>query len=122
MGPAGGRHGYHRHNRLCSATSRPYSHLELPEEGTAFEAGDAFGTIWTVKSVDDLYTPVGGEVVEVNGTLNDAPERISEDPYGEGWIIRLRISSEGGLLSAEEYEKVIQEQARTTRPRGRWQD
>ena len=84
--------------------------IELPEEGASFGAGDAFGTIESVKAVSDLYAPIGGEVVEVNEALNDAPEKVNEDPYGEGWIIRLRVSGEGNLLSAEEYEKVLEEE------------
>ncbi|MBD0356260.1 MAG: glycine cleavage system protein GcvH [Rubrobacter sp.] len=84
--------------------------IELPEEGASFGTGDAFGTIESVKAVSDLYAPVGGEVVEVNEALNDAPEKVNEDPYGEGWIIRLRVSGEGNLLSAEEYEKVLEEE------------
>jgi glycine cleavage system H protein len=84
--------------------------IELPEEGASFGAGDAFGTIESVKAVSDLYAPVSGEVVEVNEALNDAPEKINEDPYGEGWIIRLRVSGDGNLLSAEEYEKVLEEE------------
>ncbi len=84
--------------------------IELPEEGASFGAGDAFGTIESVKAVSDLYAPVGGEVVEVNEALNDNPEKVNEDPYGEGWMIKLRISEEGELLSAEEYEKVVEEE------------
>jgi glycine cleavage system H protein len=84
--------------------------IELPEEGASFGTGDAFGTIESVKAVSDLYAPVDGEVVEVNEALNDAPEKVNEDPYGEGWIIRLRVSGEGNLLSAEEYEKVLEEE------------
>ncbi len=84
--------------------------IELPAEGDSFGAGDSFGTIESVKAVSDLYTPVGGEVVEVNETLNDSPERVNEDPYGGGWMIRLRISDdEGNLLSAGEYERVLEE-------------
>jgi glycine cleavage system H protein len=84
--------------------------IELPKEGASFGAGDAFGTIESVKAVSDLYAPVGGEVVEVNSALEDAPEKVNEDPYGDGWIIRLRVSGEGSLLSAEEYEKVLEEE------------
>lgn len=84
--------------------------VELPEEGATFGAGDAFGTIESVKAVSDLYAPVGGEVVKVNSALEDAPEKVNEDPYGDGWIIRLRVSDEGDLLSAEEYEKVLEEE------------
>ena len=85
--------------------------IELPEKGASFSAGDSFGTIESVKAVSDLYAPVGGEVVEVNETLNDSPERVNEDPYGGGWMIRLRVSEEGDLLSAEEYEKVLEEES-----------
>ena len=84
--------------------------IELPEEGATFEAGDSFGTIESVKAVSDLYAPVGGEVVEVNETLNDSPERVNEDPYGGGWMIRLRISGDGELLSADEYERLLEEE------------
>ena len=84
--------------------------IELPEEGASFGTGDAFGTIESVKAVSDLYAPVGGEVVEVNEALNDAPEKVNEDPYGDGWIVRLRVSGEGDLLSAAEYEKVLEEE------------
>ena len=85
--------------------------VELPDEGTTLDAGESFGTVESVKAVSDLYTPVGGEVVEVNSALNDAPEKINEDPYGEGWIVKLRTSGEAELLSAEGYEKVLQEEA-----------
>ena len=85
--------------------------VELPDEGTTLDAGESFGTVESVKAVSDLYTPIGGEVVEVNSALNDAPEKINEDPYGEGWIVKLRTSGEAELLSAEGYEKVLQEEA-----------
>ena len=85
--------------------------VELPEEGATFDVGDSFGTVESVKAVSDLYTPVGGEVVEVNEALGDTPEKINEDPYGDGWIIRLRVSGEGeGLLSASDYEQLLEEQ------------
>lgn len=84
--------------------------IELPEEGASFGSGDSFGTIESVKAVSDLYTPVSGEVVGVNETLNDSPERVNEDPYGGGWMIRLRVSGEGELLSANEYEKLLEEE------------
>ena len=84
--------------------------VELPEEGATFGAGDAFGTIESVKAVSDLYAPVGGAVVEVNSALDDVPEKVNEDPYGDGWIVRLRVSGEGDLLSAAEYEKVLEEE------------
>ena len=86
-------------------------YIELPEQGATFEAGDSFGTVESVKAVSDLYTPVGGEVVEVNEALGDSPEKINEDPYGEGWILKVRVSDEGaGLLSASEYEQFLEEE------------
>ena len=84
--------------------------VELPEKGASFGASDAFGTVESVKAVSDLYAPVGGEVVEVNEALNDAPEKINEEPYGDGWIIRLRVSEEADLLSAGDYEKLLEEE------------
>ncbi len=86
-------------------------YVELPEVGVAFEGGEAFGTVESVKAVSDLYTLVGGEVVEVNGTLEESPERINEDPYGEGWLVKLRISGPGAeLLSASGYERFLEEE------------
>ncbi len=85
--------------------------VELPEEGATLEAGDSFGTVESVKAVSDLYTPVGGEVVEVNEALNDSPEKINEDPYGDGWIVKLRTSGDASdLLSASEYEQFLEEE------------
>jgi glycine cleavage system H protein len=85
--------------------------VELPDEGATFDAGESFGTVESVKAVSDLYAPVGGEVVEVNSTLEDAPENINEDPYGEGWIVKLRTTDELDLLSPEAYEKVVEEES-----------
>ena len=85
--------------------------VELPEVGATLDAGDSFGTVESVKAVSDLYVPVGGEVVEVNEALNDSPEKINEDPYGDGWIVKLRTSGDAsGLLSASDYEKFIEEE------------
>ena len=82
--------------------------VELPEVGSTVSAGDSFGTVESVKAVSDLYAPVGGEVVEVNSSLEDAPEKINDDPYGEGWIVKLNTSEEADLLSPDEYEKVVE--------------
>ena len=84
--------------------------VELPETGATFDAGDSFGTVESVKAVSDLYTPVGGEVVEVNEALNDSPEKINEDPYGEGWIVKIQVSGEADLLSASDYEQFLEEE------------
>jgi glycine cleavage system H protein len=85
--------------------------VELPDVGATIAAGDSFGTVESVKAVSDLYTPVGGEVVEVNSSLEDAPEKINDDPYGEGWIVKLGTSEVADLLSPEEYEKVVEEES-----------
>jgi glycine cleavage system H protein len=85
--------------------------VELPDVGDTIGAGDSFGTVESVKAVSDLYTPVGGEVVEINSSLEDAPEKINDDPYGEGWIVKLSTSEEADLLSSEEYEKVVEEES-----------
>jgi glycine cleavage system H protein len=96
----------HAQDELCGVVF-----VERPEEGDTFDAGESFGTVESVKAVSDLYAPVGGEVVEVNSALEDAPENINEDPYGEGWIVKLRITDEADLLSPEEYEKVVEEES-----------
>ena len=83
--------------------------VELPEVGRTLDAGEAFGAVESVKAVSDLYAPIAGEVVEVNESLGDNPEKINEDSYGEGWILKLRVSGEADLLSAEDYEKLLEE-------------
>lgn len=86
--------------------------VELPSVGDTFEAGETFGTVESVKAVSDLYAPIAGEVVEANQALEDGPEKINEDPYGEGWILKLRVSGEasGDLLSAADYDKFVEEE------------
>ena len=85
--------------------------VELPEQGATLAAGDSFGAVESVKAVSDLYAPLGGEVVEVNSSLEDSPEKINEDPYGEGWILKLQVSDQAELLSAAEYEKLLEEES-----------
>ena len=84
--------------------------LDLPEEGTALEKGDVFGSVESAKAVEDLFAPISGEVVRVNTDLVDAPEAINEDPYGEGWMVVLKIEDESeldDLMSAEAYEELL---------------
>ncbi len=87
-------------------------YVELPEAGDVFEAMDIFGTIEAVKAVSDLYCPVGGEIVEVNEELEDDPALVNTDPYGEGWMVRLRVDDPaevGQLLDATGYADHIGE-------------
>ncbi len=87
--------------------------VELPEEGTRVEKGDSFGVVESTKSVSDLFVPLAGEVVETNDPLLDSPEILNEDPYGEGWMIKIKLSHPGEieeLLSAEAYRKLLEEE------------
>uniref|UniRef100_A0A832I338 Glycine cleavage system H protein n=1 Tax=Eiseniibacteriota bacterium TaxID=2212470 RepID=A0A832I338_UNCEI len=87
--------------------------VELPEVGRRLEAGAAFGVVEAVKTVSDLYAPLAGEVVEVNGALADQPGLVNQSPYGEGWMIRLRPSDPAqyaSLLNHVDYEKLVEEQ------------
>lgn len=84
--------------------------VELPSAGASFDAHASFGTIEAVKAVSDLYSPVAGEVVESNGALDNDPALVNNDPYGEGWMIKLRVSdpsSIDALLTAAQYEQLI---------------
>ena len=84
--------------------------VEVEIEGDNLEAGDTFGTIEAVKTVSDLYIPVAGEVLEFNSALEDQPDLVNKDPYGEGWIIKMKVDDEAqldGLLSADAYKATI---------------
>ena len=87
-------------------------YMELPSVGTAVTAGDSFGEVESVKATSDLYCPVEGEIVEVNSSLPDKLDTLSSDPYGEGWIIKVKLSNEdalGKLLNYESYQKQNEE-------------
>lgn len=89
-------------------------YVELPKIGDKFEASEPFGTVESVKAVSEVYMPLAGSVVEVNESLNDSPEQVNEDPYGEGWMIRIKIdnpSQVDALLTAIEYEDYIKEES-----------
>jgi glycine cleavage system H protein len=73
--------------------------VELPEVGTHFEEKAVFGVVESVKAASDLYMPVSGEVIEINDELNDAPEKVNSDPYGEGWMIKVRPDSSASIMS-----------------------
>ena len=85
-------------------------YVELPKAGESFSAHDTFGSVESVKAVSELFLPVAGEITEVNESLSDEPEKVNSDPYGEGWMLRLKLSNRGevdSLLSAAEYEDYI---------------
>ena len=82
--------------------------LELPEVGKKVTAGQPFGSVEAVKTVSDLYSPFSGEVIEVNGVLADKAETINSDPYGNGWIVKIKVSdmsAKSSLLSADKYRE-----------------
>jgi len=86
--------------------------LELPAVGREVETGDTMGVIESVKAASDLYSPVAGSVVEVNDTLNDNPEKINQDPYGAGWLIKVRLNGDlsEGLLDEQGYRAMTEGQ------------
>lgn len=89
-------------------------YVDLPAEGDTVVTGETFGEIESVKSVSELFSPVNGEIVKVNDALTDSPETVNEDPYGEGWMIEVKLAGASeidGLLSVEEYEAFIAEEA-----------
>ena len=82
-------------------------YVELPKVGETFAANESFGSVESVKAVSEIFTPVTGDVVAVNDSLADAPEKVNKDPYGEGWMLKIRMSNTGevdSLLTAAEYE------------------
>jgi glycine cleavage system H protein len=84
--------------------------VDLPEVGRQVGAGDVFGEVESTKSVSELFAPVDGEIVSVNGAVADSPELINSDPYGEGWLIEIRLddpSALEALLEAEAYDALI---------------
>jgi glycine cleavage system H protein len=86
-------------------------HYEAPDVGSTVSKDTSYGEVESVKAVSDLISPLSGEVLEVNQKVVDAPETVNEDPYGDGWLIRIRMSSTGErdqLLSAAEYRKVLE--------------
>lgn len=85
--------------------------IETPQKGTKLEFHQSLGVIESVKAVSDIYSPVSGEVTEVNQKLEESPELVNEDPHGEGWIVKIKIQDESELeelMSASEYEKFLE--------------
>ncbi|WP_110599568.1 MULTISPECIES: glycine cleavage system protein GcvH [Salinicola] len=84
--------------------------VELPDPGRELDAGDEFGVIESVKAASDLYSPLAGEIVEVNESLEDAPETVNDSPYGDGWILKLQLTDQGdleSLMSADAYRELV---------------
>ena len=89
--------------------------VELPDLGEIFDEGQEFGTIESVKAVSELFLPVAGEIVDVNKTLDDEPNAVNEDPHGDGWLVQVKVTSDGaldGLMNAAAYEKFVEEEAK----------
>ena len=89
-------------------------YVELPKVGETFGAHDVFGSVESVKAVSEIFFPVAGEVTEVNESLADEPERVNSDPYGDGWMVRIRLTNPGdvdSLLSPAEYEDFIKSES-----------
>ena len=84
--------------------------VDIQTEGETLEAGETFGTIEVVKTISDLFIPVAGEVLEQNAALADQPELVNQDPYGEGWMVKITVNNPAeldSLLDADGYEKLI---------------
>ncbi|MEA2347110.1 MAG: glycine cleavage system protein [Thermoleophilaceae bacterium] len=84
--------------------------FDLPEVGSAVSANEPYAELESVKAVSDVYSPMSGEIVEVNAALSDAPETINDDPYGQGWLVKVKLSNPGekdSLLSAEDYKGLL---------------
>jgi glycine cleavage system H protein len=88
-------------------------YVDLPESGTEITQFDKFGEIESVKAVSDLFTPVGGKIVEVNTEVTDMPEKVNEDPYSVGWLLKVEVSDAGSqldkLMDAAAYDKLTAE-------------
>lgn len=89
-------------------------YVELPEVGDTINAGDEVGVVESVKAASDIYSPVTGEIIAVNEALNDNPEQVNSDPYGDGWLYRIKLTDPEeleDLMSAEEYAEQLEEEA-----------
>jgi glycine cleavage system H protein len=87
--------------------------VDLPRVGTKVEQGKTMGSVESVKAVSDIYSPLSGEIVEINDALATAPEKLNESPHGDGWLVKIRLSAPTeiqGLLSAADYQKYVSEE------------
>jgi len=86
-------------------------YIDLPRVGDKFAAHEAFGSVESVKAVSEVFTPIGGEVTEVNDGLNDTPEKVNNDAYGDAWFVKIKMDNPGdadAMLSAAEYEEYLE--------------
>lgn len=86
-------------------------YVELPNVGDAATIGDPFGSVEAVKAVEDLFSPLNGEIVEVNDALSDSPETVNSDPFGEGWMVKIKMSDPGeanSLMSSDDYKSLTE--------------
>lgn len=86
--------------------------VELPDQGSTFDQGEEFGTVESVKAVSELYLPIAGEIVEVNEALADSPELVNSDPYGQGWMVKIKAGDAGDfdkLLNRDDYTAKLKE-------------
>lgn len=89
-------------------------YVELPQIGAAVVAGEPFGTVESVKAVSELFAPASGVVAEVNAALQASPETVNKDPYGDGWMIRIKVADDEeapGLMTAAQYRKYVEDEA-----------
>jgi glycine cleavage system H protein len=88
-------------------------YVDLPRVGAKVEQGKTMGSVESVKAVSDIYSPLSGEIIEINDALATAPEKLNESPHGDGWLVKIRLSAPTeiqGLLSAADYEKYVSEE------------
>ncbi len=89
-------------------------YVEMPAKGSPVVGGEEFGTVESVKAVSEIFAPVSGEVLEVNAALATSPETINKDPYGEGWLLKIKLADPkepGALMTADQYRRYVEEEA-----------
>ncbi len=89
-------------------------YIDMPRVGDKLAAHESFGSVESVKAVSEVFTPIAGEIVEVNESVNDTPEKVNSDPYGDGWFIKIKMDNPGevdAMLSAAEYEEYLEASA-----------